>query len=274
MLARAIAEVLSPRHQITAFSHAEADIADQSAMRKTLEIAQPDAVVNAAAFTDVDACQTQREWAFRANAEGPRNLAILCKELDIPLMHISTDYVFDGQKSEPYVEEDTPRPLSVYGESKLEGEREVQRHLDRSWIVRVCGVFGPHRNNFVSFVAASGKKGQALKIVQDQRLAPTYTCDAAAGIGQILRRGPYGLYHLTNQGFTSRLEFTRGILEQAGAGNVAVIPISSEETKRPAPRPRNSQLENARLKREGLDLLPAWEDAVRRYLLQLSAGAL
>ncbi|MGC1107268.1 MAG: dTDP-4-dehydrorhamnose reductase [Candidatus Acidiferrales bacterium] len=272
MLARAIAEVLSSRHQITATSHAEADIADESALRKIVEAAQPDAVVNAAAFTDVDACETQKELAFRVNAEGPRNLANICKDLDIPLMHISTDYVFDGEKAEPYIEEDAPRPLSVYGRSKLEGEREVQKRLDRSWIVRVCGVFGPYRNNFVSLVAELGKKGQPLRIVKDQRLAPTYTFDAAAGIGQILRRGPYGLYHLTNQGFTSRIEFTREILRQAGFGSVPVIPISSEETKRPAPRPRNSQLENARVKREGLELLPAWEDAVRRYLGQLAAG--
>jgi dTDP-4-dehydrorhamnose reductase len=272
MLARAIAEVLSPRHQIIAASHAEADIADENAMRKIVETAQPDAVVNAAAFTDVDACETQKELAFRINAEGPRNLAGTCRDLDIPLLHISTDYVFDGEKAEPYVEEDQPRPLSVYGRSKLEGEREVQKHLDRSWIVRVCGVFGPYRNNFVSLVVDLGKKGQPLRIVKDQRLAPTYTFDAAVGIVQILRRGPYGLYHLTNQGFTSRIDFTREILRQAGFDNVPVIPISSEETKRPAPRPRNSQLENARLKREGLELLPAWEDAVRRYFGQLSTG--
>lgn len=273
MLARAITEVLSPDLQITGASHTEADITDENAMRKMIEDAQPDVVVNGAAFTDVDACETQQELAFRINAQGPRNLAIICKELDIPLMHISTDYVFDGEKDEPYIEEDEPRPLSVYGRSKLEGEREVHKYLDRSWIVRVCGVFGPYRNNFVSLVASLGKKGEPLKIVKDQRLAPTYTFDAAAGIARILRRGPYGLYHLTNQGFTSRIDFTRKILWQAGFGSTDVIPISSEETKRPAPRPRNSQLENARLKREKLELLPAWEDAVRRYLLQLSAGS-
>ena len=272
MLARAIADVLSPRHQIVAASHAEADITDERAMREILEAAQPDAVVNAAAFTDVDACETQQELAFRVNAEGPRNLASICRDSDIPLMHVSTDYVFDGEKADPYVEEDEPRPLSVYGRSKLEGEREVGKHLDRCWIVRVCGVFGPYRNNFVSLVAESGRKGQPLRIVKDQRLAPTYTLDAAMGIERILRRGPYGLYHLTNQGFTSRIEFTREILRKAGFDHVAVIPISSEETMRPARRPRNSQLENARLKREGIELLPLWEDAVRRYLGQLSVG--
>lgn len=270
MLARAIAEVLLPREQVSGTSHAEADIADEKAMRRVLETAKPDIVVNAAAFTDVDACETQKEFAFRVNAEGPRNLALICKDLDIPLMHISTDYVFDGEKAEPYVEEDLPHPLSVYGRSKLEGEREVQSRLDRSWIVRVCSVFGPHRNNFVSLVADMGRKGSPLKIVKDQRLSPTYTFDAAEGIGRILRRGPYGTYHLTNQGFTTRLAFTHEILRQAGFENTQVIPIPSEETKRPAQRPRNSQLENARLKREGLELLPTWEDALRRYLVQRS----
>lgn len=271
MLARAIAEVLSSRHQIIGASHGEADIADERAMRHALESAEPDVVVNAAAFTDVDACETQQELAFRVNAEGPRNLALLCAGMDIPLMHISTDYVFDGEKPEPYVEEDEPRPLSVYGRSKLEGEREVQAHLTRSWIVRVCGVFGPYRKNFVSFVVEFGKKKQALRIVKGQQLAPTYTFDAAAGIGEILRRGPFGVYHLTNQGFASRLEFTQEILLQAGCGDVPLIPISSEETRRPAARPRNSRLENARMKREGLKLLPSWQDAVRRYLEQLDA---
>lgn len=272
MLARAIAEVLPPREQVIGASHAEADITDEKSMRRILESTRPDVVVNAAAFTDVDACETQKDLAFRVNAEGPGILAMQCGELDIPLMHISTDYVFDGKKAEPYVEEDEPRPLSVYGQSKLEGERQVQKHLGRSWIVRVCGVFGPYRNNFVSLVADLGKKGEPLRIVRDQKLAPTYTFDAAAGIGRILRRGPYGIYHLTNQGFTSRLEFTEEILRQAGCENTPVIPISSEETKRPAHRPRNSQLENARLKREKIELLPSWEDAVRRYLAQSTAG--
>jgi dTDP-4-dehydrorhamnose reductase len=272
MLARAIAEVLPPREQIVGASHAEVDITDKNVLRKALEAARPDAVVNAAAFTDVDVCETQQELAFRVNTEGPRNLAMICRDLDIPLMHISTDYVFDGEKAEPYVEEDEPRPLSVYGRSKLEGEREVQKNLDRSWIVRVCGVFGPYRKNFVSLVVELGRKAEPLRIVKDQQLAPTYTFDAAAGIGRILRRGPYGLYHLTNQGFTSRVDFTREILRQAGFASTEVIPIPSEETKRPAPRPRNSRLENGRLKREGIELLPPWEDAVQRYLEQLSAG--
>lgn len=270
MLARAIAQVLSAREQIVGASHAEADIADKDSMRRTLEAAQPDVVVNTAAFTDVDACETQKDLAFRVNADGPKVLALICRDLDIPLMHISTDYVFDGEKAEPYVEEDEPRPLSVYGRSKLEGERQVQTHLDRSWIVRVCGVFGPYRNNFVSLVTELGKQGQPLRVVKDQRLAPTYTFDAAVGIGRILRRGPYGIYHLTNQGFTSRIEFTKEILRQAGYENAPVVPISSAETKRPAARPRNSQLENARLKHEKIELLPQWQDALQRYLARLA----
>ena len=271
MLARAIAEVLGERHEISGANHKDADITDERAMRRVLEQARPQAVVNAAAFTDVDACETQQELAFRVNAEGPRNLAAICADMDIPLMHISTDYVFDGEKEEPYAEEDEPRPLSVYGRSKLAGEQQVQKHLARSWIVRVCGVFGPYRKNFVSLVVDMGRKKQPLKIVRDQLLAPTYTFDAAAGIREILRRGPFGIYHLTNQGFTSRVEFTQVILRQAGFEDTPVIPISAAEVNRPARRPRNSQLENARMKREGLQLLPSWQDAVSRYLAQLRA---
>src|SRR5690348_1395679 len=266
MLARAIVEVLASRHEIIAASHAEADITDAAAIPRAIEAARPDVVVNPAGFTDVDACESQPALAMRANADGPQNIAVVCKKLRIPMMHFSTDYVFDGEKSEPYVEDDDPRPLSIYGKSKLEGERRVAQILDKHWIVRVCGVFGPHRGNFVSLVVDLGRKGGPLRIVRDQRLAPAYTLDAAVAIEQILLRGGPGIYHLTNQGFTSRLDFTRGILREAGFPNVEVIPISAEETKRPARRPKNSQLENARLKREGIALLPPWPDAVRRYL--------
>jgi dTDP-4-dehydrorhamnose reductase len=270
MLARAIAEVLAPRHQIIAMSHAEADITDAPAIAKAIQAARPDVVVNAAAFTDVDACESQPELAMRVNGEGPGNIASACRKMKIPMMHFSTDYVFDGEKRAPYTEEDEPRPFSIYGKSKLEGEHRVAQTLEKYWIVRVCGVFGPYRKNFVSLVVDLGRKGGPLRIVKDQCLAPTYTFDATNGIEQILLRGASGIYHLTNQGFTSRVDFTKGILREAGFGYVEVIPISAEETKRPAPRPKNSQLENARLKREGIALLPAWPDAVRRYLAQLS----
>ncbi len=269
MLARALAEALAPRHEIIGASRSEADISDRRAIARAIETAQPDAVVNAAAFTDVDACESQPELAFRVNAEGPRNVVLACKQFGIPMMHISTDYVFDGEKPEPYVEEDEARPLSVYGRSKLEGEREVLKNLERSWIVRVCGVFGPYRRNFVSLVTDLGRKGQPLQIVKDQWFAPTYTFDAALGIERILERGSHGIYHLTNQGFTSRIDYTREILRLAGFASVPVNPITSEEAKRPAQRPKNSQLENARLKREGLAILPPWQDAVRRYLGQM-----
>ncbi|MHB8410368.1 MAG: dTDP-4-dehydrorhamnose reductase [Candidatus Acidiferrales bacterium] len=272
MLARALAEVLAPRHEISAAGHSEADITDAASIARAIEATQPDAVINAAAFTDVDACESQTELAFRVNAEGPRNVAVACKRFGVPMMQISTDYVFDGEKREPYTEDDEPRPLSVYGRSKLAGEREVQKNLERSWIVRICGVFGPYRKNFVSLVAELGRKGQPLRIVKSQRLAPTYTFDAALGIERILQRGSHGVYHLTNQGFTTRVGYTEEILRQAGFADVAVIPISSEETKRPAPRPTNSQLENASLKREGIALLPPWQDAIGRYLIQLAQG--
>ncbi len=272
-MACALGEVLAPRHEILATSHTEADITDAKKIARAIEMAQPDAVVNAAAFTDVDACESQPELAFRVNAEGPRNIAVACKRFGIPMMHISTDYVFDGEKSEPYIEEDEARPLSVYGHSKLEGEREVHKNLERSWIVRVCSVFGPYRKNFVSLVVELGGKGQPLQIVKGQRFAPTYTFDAALGIEKILNHGSHGIYHLTNQSFTTRIDYTREILRQAGFADAPVNPIASEETKRPARRPANSQLENARLKREGLPLLPPWQDAIRRYLTQLNVAS-
>src|SRR5487761_624954 len=238
MLARALAEVLAPRHEISAVSHSEADITDAAAIARAIEAAQPHAVINAAAFTDVDACESHAELAFRVNADGPRNVALACKRFGVPLMHISPAYVFDGEKREPYTEDVEPRPLSVYGRSKLEGEQEVRKNLDRSWIVRVCGVFGPYRKNFVSLVVELGRKGQPLRIVKDQRLAPTYTVDAALGIEQVLERGSHGIYHLTNQSFTTRVDYTREILRQAGFADVPVIPISSEAFNRHISGPR------------------------------------
>jgi dTDP-4-dehydrorhamnose reductase len=268
MLARALATVLGPRHQMIGASHEELNITDAEAVARGIEAAKAEVVVNAAALTDVDACESQPELAMRVNGEGPGNIAAACRRMGVPMMHFSTDYVFDGKKAVPYVEEDEPRPLSAYGRSKVEGERRVAAILENHWIVRVCGVFGPYRKNFVSLVVDLGRKSQPLRIVKDQQLAPTYTLDAATAIEQILLRGGHGIYHLTNQGFTSRVDFAREVLRQAGLENVAVIPISAEETGRPAARPENSRLENVRLKREGIPLLPPWTDAVGRYLAQ------
>lgn len=270
MLGRALAAVLEPRHAVSGAGCREADITDAAAIAQVIEAARPEAVVHAAAFTSVDDCESLPELAFRVNTEGTRNVALACRQQGVPMMCISTDYVFDGKKSEPYIEEDEPRPLNVYGRSKLQGEEEVRKLLERWWIVRVCGLFGPHRKNFVSLVAEQGHEGRPLRIVKDQWLSPTYTFDAALAIEQILGRGPSGIYHLTNQGFVSRPDFAREILRTAGCPNVPVTPITSAQAGRAAPRPRNSRLENARMKREGLALLPPWPDAVRRYLLQLA----
>lgn len=267
MLGRDLTPVLDARHQVIPLNRADADVTNAAALRRAVGAAQPDTVIHLAAFTAVDECERQRETAFQVNGQGTRNVASACRDLGVPLMYISTDYVFDGSKPSPYVESDDPHPINVYGESKLEGERSVMETLDRFWIVRVSWLFGPMGKNFVRTILDRARVGAALRVVNDQVGAPTYTADLSQKIGEMIERDcPPGVYHITNQGYCSWFEFAREALRQSELGGAALAPISSGESARPARRPKNSRLANARLASEGLSLLPAWQDALARYL--------
>jgi dTDP-4-dehydrorhamnose reductase len=259
-------ELLAVRHEALGLDLAEADITDLAQVQRFFNSTKPGAVIHTAAFTAVDECERRPELAFRINGDGTRNLALSCRDQHLPMVYLSTDYVFDGEKATPYLEEDTPNPISVYGHSKLQGEKYVQEILEHYCIVRTSWLFGLKGKNFVEAILLKAATGEQLQVVTDQIGAPTYTVDLAPMIAQLVGKGGGGIYHATNQGHCSWYEFAREILRAAGLERVGVSPITSAELDRPARRPKNSRLANARLQRDGLGLLPPWRDALRRYI--------
>ena len=233
-------------------SHAELDVC------APLDLGyRPDLVLHAAAWTDVDGAEADEEGALRANVEGTRNVAAL----GAPVVYFSTDYVFDGEKREPYTELDEPRPLSAYGRSKLLGEREVRQ----GWIVRTSWLFGPTGHNFVRTMLRLGAERDEVRVVDDQRGCPTYVGHLAEAVPAVLRL-PGGVWHVAASGECTWADFARAISVEAGL-ECRVVPITSDELGRPAQRPTNSVL---RSEREGAPRLPHWRDGLGACLAQLS----
>jgi dTDP-4-dehydrorhamnose reductase len=272
MLGQDLAPRLAPHHEVLPVDLPEVDITDPDAIGSSVEAGKPDVVIHAAAFTAVDDCERQPQRAFLVNSAGTQNVALACRRFDVPMLYISTDYVFDGEKDGPYLENDEPNPLNIYGRSKLEGECHVRELLSRFWIVRTSWLFGPLGKNFVQTILERGKAGESLRVVDDQIGAPTYTVDLAAKLLEVVERGEPGVYHITNQGYCSWFEFSKEIARQAGLGESKISPIPTSGSDRPARRPRNSRLANARLESEGLGLLPPWSDALARYLAREAQG--
>ncbi len=277
MLAQDLVAHLGACHEAVPLTRRDADITDARSIGEAIESARPDVVVHCAAFTAVDDCESQPDLAFRVNGRGTRNVALACRESGAGIVYLSTDYVFDGEKPSPYVESDVPNPINVYGQSKLEGERHVREVMERpqrAWIVRVSWLFGPLGKNFVRAILERARRGESLRVVDDQVGAPTYTMDAAEKIEQIVEKGAPGIYHVSNQGYCSWFDFAKEILRQTSRSmKLGPVPLSrttSAELGRPARRPRNSCLANTRLEAEGLGLLPPWEDALRRHLARAS----
>ena len=268
MLGRDLTARLEAAHQIMGADLPEVDVTDRTSIENVIETQRPEVVIHAAAFTAVDECELQPAVAFRVNAQGTRHVALACRQARIPALYISTDYVFDGENTDAYVESESPNPINVYGRSKLEGERHVSDLIARFWIVRTSWLFGPLGKNFVKTILDKAQRGESLRMVNDQVGSPTYTADLAMAVEQILEKGGPGIYHVTNQGQCSWYEFAKEILRQAGFEGISLTPIPTSASGRPAPRPRNSRLANTRLRQEGLNLLPPWQDALRRYLLR------
>ncbi|MBE3585680.1 MAG: dTDP-4-dehydrorhamnose reductase [Thermoanaerobacter sp.] len=271
MLGRAVvAEFRKRGDEVLALSRQDLDITDLTAVRRVLWQACPHVVVNCAAFTDVDGAEASRERAFLVNGLGAKNLALACRDVDASLVHISTDYIFDGRKGEPYKIYDTPNPLGNYGKSKLWGERAVAEVLGGShYIVRTSWLFGFGGKNFVETMLKIGREKGAVKVVNDQRGCPTYTVDLAQAMADLVESGRYGTYHVTNSGVTTWHEFALTIFKLAGLA-VDVSPCSTGEFPRPARRPPYSVLDPFPLKETIGYLLPPWEDALKRYLKERS----
>ncbi len=266
MLGRDLVACLESRHGVLPLTRREADVTNGGSVDRALDRAEPDVVVHCAAYTAVDDCELQPELAWKVNAEGPRNVARACRRRGVPILYLSTDYVFYGEKSEPYVETDRPNPLNVYGKTKLAGEEAVTELAARFWIVRVSWLFGPWGRNFVRAILDQARRGQPLRVVDDQVGAPTYTLHLAEKIEQLFNGTEGGIYHVTNQGYCSWFEFAQAVLHQAGLDQVTISPVPSSTLNRRARRPRNSRLANARLDSSGLGLLPPWTEGVRCYL--------
>jgi dTDP-4-dehydrorhamnose reductase len=243
------------------------DITDPQAVWTELSRQRPEVVVNAAAATRVDDLESDPDGALLVNALGPRNLAVACRRLGIKLVHLSTDYVFDGAKPGPYVEWDRTEPLSVYGRSKLLGEEWVRQQCPDHFIVRTAWLYGLPGPNFVTAILARGRSlgpDGELKVVHDQRGTPTSALALAPQLLALAGTEAFGTYHATCQGETTWYEFAGLILAAAGI-TVRVTPCATAEFPRPAPRPANSVLENRLLQVTGLDLMPSWQAAYRQF---------
>jgi len=253
------------------------DITDEARVHQQIAFTACDLVINAAAFTRVDECEREHMEAFRVNALGVKNLAGACRRWDVPLVHISTNYVFSGHKGAPYVEDDPPGPVNAYGLTKLAGEHYLRYVWHKHYIVRVAGLFGltPSRmkgTNFVEAMLRLGSRGTPLRIVSDEYLSPTFARHAAQHIRKLVETERYGTYHLVNHGGCSWLEFAQEIFRQAGM-QVQVEPVTAAEYGAPARRPSNSCLENAALAALGLDTMPHWQEALSVYLAERAKTA-
>lgn len=244
---------------VVAWDREELDITDAASVSRELPSVEPDIVLNAAAYTDVDGAEEERAWAERVNGRAVGFLAETCATHDVPLLHVSTDYVFAGDAEEGCGEDDVPdRPVNAYGASKLLGERLLREKARKFWLVRTAWLFGPHGKNFVRAMLARGRTTRVLPVVHDQHGSPTYTRDLAAAIRALVAdRAPFGVYHLTNSGATTWAEFARAIFAAAGM-RVTVAPIPSSEYPAKAKRPAWSVLKNTKR-----PPLRSWRDAVR-----------
>ena len=262
-----LAEVLPARgHDAVVFSRLDLDITDAGAVDRALERHAPRVVVNAAAFTNVDRCETELEAAYAVNALGPRNLAQACEKRGASLLHVSTNYVFDGAQDRPYEPFDLALPISAYGRTKLAGEEHVMRLTNRWFVVRTAGVYGRGHNFVRTMLRVAGER-DVLKVKADEFVSPTSARDLAEGIAGIIEREGYGLYHLTNAGSCSWYEFTQEIFRLADVPT-EIVPIPGSEYPLPAARPANGVLSAP-----GGPTLRPWQDALADYLERETAAS-
>jgi dTDP-4-dehydrorhamnose reductase len=249
-------------HDILPIDLPEHDVAEPEIVG-TIEDFQPDLVIHAAAMTDVDGCEVNPDAAYKVNALGTQNVALACQRCDAPLLYVSTDYVFDGTKAEPYLEFDEPNPLSVYGRSKLAGELVVRDLLTRFWVVRTSWLYARGGNNFVTKILELSEEREELSVVTNEVGSPTYACDLAEAIARLIEYPLYGIYHLVNEGSCSRYDFAQMILELAGKSRFPLLPAETYE--RATRVPANAALRNfCAAAQLGITLRP-WEEALRAY---------
>jgi dTDP-4-dehydrorhamnose reductase len=276
-LGRDIAAVFAAAdHAVTSLTHEQVEVASLDSIRSTLESARPELVVNTAAYHHVEKCEADPALAFAVNGIGSRNVAQVTDALHIPLIHISTDYVFDGTKRTPYTEGDAANPLNVYGNSKLSGEHFVRNTNPKHFVVRVSAIYGenPCRAkgglNFVELMLKLSREREELRVVDDEFVTPTPTVDIAQQLLELSRSSDYGLYHATAEGACSWYDFAAAIFELSGT-RVRLERARPGEFPAKVPRPKYSVLENAALKNRGLNVFTDWRDGLARYLARRQA---
>lgn len=243
----------------------EMDITDGKKVHEVMQKEKPDAVIHCAAYTAVDAAEEQVEFCRKINATGTENIAKECKDLDCKMLYLSTDYVFNGEGERPWEPDDKREPLNVYGVTKYEGELAVEKYVQKYFTVRIAWVFGVNGKNFIKTMLKLGETHQDINVVDDQIGSPTYTYDLSRLLVDMIETERYGRYHATNEGLCSWYEFAKEIFRQAGM-DVNVHPVTSEEFPSKAKRPHNSRMSKEKLTENGFCRLPAWEDALKRYL--------
>lgn len=226
----------------------------------------PTVVIHLAAHTDVDGCELEPDLAWKVNSMGTKNVATACKVLKIPILYVSTDYVFDGEKPTPYLEWDAPNPLNIYGQTKLDGELWVKKLIKNYWIVRTSGLYGKGGKSFVSSILKRIKQGAEIKVVADQIGSPTYTKDLAKSIIRLIRSHNFGVYHITNSDWVSWYEFAKSIVQNFEPVRCNLLPITSNEVNRPARRPKNFRLLNFMWETVFKEPLRPWKEALNEYL--------
>lgn len=259
----------NPGNEVIAADREHVDITHGEDTSKFITQVKPDVIVNCAAFSNVDACETEISEAFAVNADGARNVALAGKQTGTKVIHISTDYVFDGMKNEPYLETDKPHPLSVYGKSKLEGELAVQEIKGNCVIIRTAWLFGPYRKNFVTTILELGRKNRSVSVVTDQHGSPTYTTDLSDAIRTAISKDLWGIYHVTNSGTCSRYEWAQKIFELTG-NQVSVLPLKTADYKRAARVPQNSSLDCTKYTTTTGQKIRPWQEALEEYISKAS----
>ena len=274
MLGRELAPVLAPRHEVRAVSHAECDIADESSIRHAVAEWTPELVINCAALSDVDGCERDPERALAVNGHGAGHLARAAERIGARVFHISTDYVFGGEKHTPYTEQDTPNPLSQYGRSKLEGERLVlgegvqpSPHL----VIRTSWLYGRYRTNFVDKAVENARVGKRISAVTEQVSCPTWTLHLAEKIAALVETRASGILHLAGSGACSRYEMARYLVSKLGC-SAEVLATTWAKINPPARRPVYTAMISTRLATLGLTPLPDWKEALTAYLSLRYAG--
>ncbi len=258
-------------NEVVGLTHNDIEVSDRDSVTNNFRSIKPDLIVNTAAMHNVEKCEQDPPLSFAVNGEGARNLALACSDLGSVLMHISTDYVFDGKKNAPYIESDMVSPLNVYANTKVSGELFINSICEKRYIVRTSGVYGRHPCrakgglNFVELMLKLAKERPEIKVVNDEFLAPTSAKEIAKQLLNLAKSGSYGLYHATAEGSCSWYEFAKKIFELTGTKTNLLV-AGPNEFPMKVPRPKYSVLENANLKNKGLDIFKSWDEALSEYL--------